>query len=204
MGVADLGSYVQAIDTESDQVRRAKARDAGVWSAWHDEYYSFIYRYALARLVRHEDAEDVASQVFLEAIKGIDRYEYRGRPVLAWFYGIAQHLVSRRFREAKRQRPLDEVEATAGAAGEEDALLQRLALRAALESLKPEHQEVIRLRFLLDLSTAEAARLLGKTEAAVHSLQVRALGALRRQLRPPDAPEFSRPARTISPSSGHK
>jgi len=185
MRVADFGSQLHVPDSEAELVRRAKARDAAVWAAWHDQYYSFVYRYAAARLQSPDDAEDVASQVFLEAIKGIDRYQYRGRPILAWFYGIAHHLVSRRFREARRQVALSDVESGAAIAeGGEEALVQALALRTALARLKSEHQEVLRLRFLLDLPAAEVATLLGKSEAAVHSLQVRAIAALRRQLEP--------------------
>lgn len=68
---------------ESDSVSRAKSRDSSVWAAWYDRYYGNLYRYAYAKLGRREDAEDLASQVFVEALKNIDRFTYRGRPVLA-------------------------------------------------------------------------------------------------------------------------
>src|SRR5687768_11958402 len=87
-------ALIPNLEDESRLVRRAKERDAAAWSELYDAYYQVLFRYAFVRLRRREDAEDVASQVFLEAIKGIDGYEDRGRPFLAWFYGIAHNLVT--------------------------------------------------------------------------------------------------------------
>ena len=183
MSIADARTYAEDFDSEADLVARAKAGDAAVWSLWHDRFYPVLYRYAAARLHSQEDAEDVASQVFVEALKGIGRYSYRGKPILAWLYGIAAHLVSRRFRDnARTTNGLDAVELE-GASGDQEATLRSLELRMALERLKSDHKEVLVLRFLIDLPTKEVAAILGKTEAATHSLQVRAVEALRRELR---------------------
>ena len=102
MNITRAATFAQPSADEAELVKRAKARDASVWSMWHDQHYPFLYRYALSRLASAVEAEDIASQVFLEAIKGIDRYRYQGRPILAWFYGIAHNLVSRRFRQFQR------------------------------------------------------------------------------------------------------
>ncbi len=170
---------------EAEEIRRAKAHDAAVWAAWHDQHYPFVYGYALSRLRNQQDAEDVASQVFLEAIKAIGRYRYQGRPVLAWLYGIARNLVSHRNRDSGRAMPLSQLglEAESSLASPaDDGGLERIVLESALEVLKPEHREVLVLRFLLDLPTKQVALVLGKTEPATYSLQVRALSALRREM----------------------
>jgi RNA polymerase sigma-70 factor (ECF subfamily) len=171
-------------EDESEAVARAKRRDSATWAAWHDAYYPLLYRYAYVRLYSAEEAEDLASQVFLEALKSIDRFKYTGRPVLAWLYGIANHLVQKRRRKlAQAPVPLDsDIESVAS---EEDSNLGRVMAWAALEKLKEEHREVLILRYLLDIPSAEVARLIGKTEAATYSLQVRALEAARRVLTQP-------------------
>ena len=165
--------------SEAEDVRLAKAGNTSVWATWHDEYYPILYRYAYARLGSVQDAEDVASQVFLEAWRGIKGYQERGRPVLAWLFGIARHLVSRRRRQDRNGTPvsLDEyAELDASAGGDLD---DRLVLYEALRKLKAEHQEVLILRFLVDLPLKEVSDLLGKTDAATYSLQTRALTAVR-------------------------
>lgn len=164
---------------EAEEIQRAKQRDSSIWAAWHDAYYPVIYRYAYVRLSNAEDAEDLASQVFLEALKGIDRFKYQGKPVLAWFYGIASHLVSKRRRQLARS-PVPLEEQVHEVAGDEEQSLVHMMVWSALEKLKDEHRDVLILRFLLDMPTARVAALMGKSEQATYSLQVRAIEAARR------------------------
>ncbi len=173
----------RSFDEEAEDVRLAKARDPQVWSRWYDRHYATLYRYAFVRLGNREDAEDVASQVFLQALRKIDGYGYRGRPVLAWLYRIAHNLVADRLRTQKQSTPLRDDRQSAGmsVAGVEDRI-DGIELRRALAELKPEQSEVIVLRFFLSMPTREVAALLGKSEAAVHSLQVRGIAALRLRL----------------------
>ncbi len=169
------------MDDAAEQVRLAKLNDTNVWSVWHDRYYDVIYRYAVARLANAEEAKDVASQVFLEALRSIGRFHYKGRPILAWFYGIASHMVSRTRRQQKDTNDLSEAEAIPVEGFEENSL-KSIVLRQALDKLKPDHREVLVLRFMLGLPTRRVAELIGKSEAATYSLQVRATTALRNRM----------------------
>ena len=182
MWVENIIRFPKVVPADDDEsVRLAKSGDRAVWTAWHDTYYPVLYRYAYARLGNANDAEDVASQVFLEALEGIARYQYRGQPILAWFYGIARHLVSRRYRQRGRVAPLED-EYEDGLNPFELVSEERIAIYAALDRLKPEHAEVLILRYLLDLPTKQVANMIGKTEQATYSLQVRALMAIRGML----------------------
>jgi RNA polymerase sigma-70 factor (ECF subfamily) len=173
---------IPGLDAEAELVLRAKAREPNAWQELYDQLYPFVYRYALARLRRHEEAEDLAAQCFLRAIQGIDRYSYQGKPFLAWLYRIARNLVAdhvkQKVRENTQDLDADEPSVTFGL----DAVVNRVDLLAALDLLKRKHREIIVLRFLLSLSTKEVGILLGKSEAAVHSLQVRAVESLRAKL----------------------
>ena len=61
-------------------------------------------------------------------------------------------------------------------------------VRAAMNELTEEQRQVIELRYYGGLTTAEIAIAMEKTERAVYSLEVRALGALRRVLQPNSDP----------------
>ena len=61
---------------------------------------------------------------------------------------------------------------------------ERERLRRALSKLTEEQAQVITLRFLEDLSIAEVAEIMDKTEGAVKALQYRAVLALRRVMEP--------------------
>jgi RNA polymerase sigma-70 factor, ECF subfamily len=71
----------------------------------------------------------------------------------------------------------------------EDSVLESLsntALLSAVRKLNPQQQECVTLRFLQGLSVAETARVMGKNEGAIKTLQYRAVRTLARLL-PDDA-----------------
>src|SRR5687768_11742384 len=83
---------------EATQVQRAKDGDSSIWDTWFQRYYPNLFRYAYIRLRRRTEAEEIASQVFVEAYRGIARYSYTGKPILAWLYRIAHNLVYDRLK----------------------------------------------------------------------------------------------------------
>lgn len=166
---------------EADEAQRARAGDAEVWRLWFDRYYTSLYRYAYFRLQRADEAEDVAAEVFAEAVRGIDRYRGKGS-VLAWLYGIEKNLIYDRERKVQRQLEQTGGLPEAGADDTLDALPLNIDLLKAIEALTEEQRESVVLRFFLGMPTREIARVMGKTETAVFSLQARALATLRRTL----------------------
>jgi RNA polymerase sigma-70 factor (ECF subfamily) len=130
-----------------------------------------------------EDAEDVASQVFLEALRTIDGYATRGKPLLAWLSNIARNLIAQRLRQRVREKR-DEgvIDPTSASSGMSDEIIERLDLAKALTELTPDQQDVIVLRFFLVMSIKETSAILGKSDNAVAVLQVRAIAGLRRHL----------------------
>jgi RNA polymerase sigma-70 factor (ECF subfamily) len=173
----DLASY--SSDEEAELVRLAKARSSEAWSRLYDQNQHLLFRYAYARLGDREEAADVAAQVFLEALNAIDRFAYRGRPLLAWLYGIAHNLVAQRQRQRARSPQATQIEGADSELG-----LDALELREAIERLTPDQRDIIVLRFIVGMSTTEIGRLLGKKVATVYSIQVRAIASLKRALSP--------------------
>jgi RNA polymerase sigma-70 factor (ECF subfamily) len=176
-------SKVEAQPIELELIRRAQNGDELVWCRWYDEYYPFLFRYAVYRLRNREEAEDVAAQVFLEAVKHIDRYEPRGKPLLAWLYGIARNLTADRMRHKGREQAAKESVLALQPAGQDDGgLVDQVEIEHALAKLTTEQREVVILRFRDGLSAKEIAEITGRKETAIYSLQVRAIARLRRLL----------------------
>jgi RNA polymerase sigma-70 factor (ECF subfamily) len=171
------------VDSTAPRGEVAAALDRAAWAAIYDTHFPAIYRYAYARLRSQEDAEDVAAQVFLEAIKGYAGYREMDRPILAWLYGIARNLVANRVRRAVRAQNAHASLAQRLERDSFDGALDRVELDMAMAALTAEQRDVIILRFISGLSTPEIAEALQKTPEAVYSLQVRAIAALRRRLR---------------------
>ncbi len=203
VGAPALGGQPAVMPLEEEElVQGAKARSPEAWSEVFNRHYKQLYLYALARLHDPTAAEDVAASVFVEALKSIDSYTYRGRPLLAWLYRIARNVVTDYWRSQGGRNPDkngpargilrllgrrgDGREFEPAAPASQDELsgdAQRLDLKRALERLTGEQREVIALHYFAGFSLREVAQLLGKKERAIYSLQARGLAALRRQLR---------------------
>lgn len=158
---------------------RLRALDQDAWAALYDRYHAQIWRYSFGRTSNRDAADDLAAQVFAEALASIGRYRYKGRPILAWLYAIARNLSSKHLRRARRDAPETAVEPSGDAL--EDRI-ESMVLADALGALTGEQREVVVLRFFSGCSTREIAAAMRKSEAAIYSLEVRAIGALRRQL----------------------
>ena len=206
---ADAATQVEPYDAEL--VGRAKARSPEAWTEIYNTHYDAIFRYARARVFDETTAEDLTSSVFVGALKGIDSYKYRGRPLLAWLYRIARNVVASHQREVLPPRDEDMKEGldlprrvlwhlmrrprrddvrgtgqylieTVGGGGDPAMMVDRFDLRDALAKLPAGQREVVILRFLVGLSAQEVAAVTGKGTAAVYSLQARAILALRERL----------------------
>jgi RNA polymerase sigma-70 factor (ECF subfamily) len=202
----------QAEAYEAELVGRAKAHSTEAWTEIYDTHYRAIFRYVKARVFDETTAEDLASAVFVGALRGIDSFQYRGRPLLAWLYRIARNVVASHQRQLleprgeglkpgldlprrviwrlTRRSPRDDAQATdhdlvsaSGSEGDPATMVERLDLRNALAKLPANQREVVILRFLVGLSGQEVAAVMGKQPAAIYSLQARAILALREQLK---------------------
>jgi RNA polymerase sigma-70 factor (ECF subfamily) len=174
-------------DDEARLVQLAKERSPTAWAQIYDACYQKLFRYCYARTGDTTTAADLTSRVFLEALEGIDRYVYRGRPLLAWLYRIARNVVSDHLHAREREA---KALADAGSLldphepGPASQVADQADLLDALRRLTDDQQQVIVLRYYTGFTTAEIAQALERSERAVYSLEVRALAALRRALAP--------------------
>jgi RNA polymerase sigma-70 factor (ECF subfamily) len=149
-----------------------------------------VYRYLLARVGDPELAEEVTAQVFLRLLEKIDIYRIGPRDNVAifsaWLYRLAHNKMVDVLRSAKRTQdaPLEHAaHVPAGSTMDDvDARLDFQRIVDSLQTLNDQQREVIVLRFVEELSIAETAQIMQKSEGAVKALQHRALEALRRHL----------------------
>jgi RNA polymerase sigma-70 factor (ECF subfamily) len=173
--------------SESHLIKKAKTYDTEALSELYRRHADAIFRYVYYRLGDEVVAEDLVGDVFVRMLEGLPSYQDTGRPFEAWLYRIAHARVVDHYRreKARRSTSVDE-ELAAGEEGDPDRLAAHRddARRVwkALVDLTDDQQQVISLRFIAGYSTAEVAKLLGKTEGAVKALQHRALASLRRLL----------------------
>jgi RNA polymerase sigma-70 factor, ECF subfamily len=165
-------------------VALAQGGEREAFGELYRRYLDPIYRYLRVRVSDDRLAEDLGEMVFLRAFESLGSYRERGHPFSAYLYRVARNLLVdhyRRREELSLDHALD-IPGTIDVAGEVARRDQLRTVRAALTSLPEDQQEVIRLRVVLALPTAEVAAWMGRSEGAVRVLLHRALKALRERL----------------------
>jgi RNA polymerase sigma-70 factor, ECF subfamily len=170
-----------------------RAQQASEPEAFDGLYLLFadrIYRYLLTRLANVEAAEDLTTQVFIRLIEKVGMYDIGPKDNVAifsaWLYRLAYNKMVDVIRSQKRANLVD-LERAEDLPGRPflDDIDARLDFEAILEKLaflNEQQREVIVLRFVEEMSIAETAQIMQKSEGAVKALQHRALESLRRYL----------------------
>lgn len=172
---------------EAALIQKAKAGQRDAFIQLYDRCYPTIFTYIYYRVCDQNVAEDLAAEVFVRMVDRIDRFDSGHRPLLAWLYTIAQHLIIDQYRRDQSTKlvPLDDClmdNASPPVAEQIETRQDQKALSQACEALTEEQRRVILLKFVQGCSNAETARILQKPETAVKSLQHRALSQLRHLL----------------------
>jgi RNA polymerase sigma-70 factor, ECF subfamily len=185
---------VTHLDRDRALVEEAR-RDPASFDALYRRYLAQVYSYAYYELGDHHEAEDVTERTFLAALANLDRFEERARPAdgdgastfRVWLFRIARNVVANQ-RRGRRRHPQAPIEAAALVADPldiEGGVAVRDEASAAWQAvgrLPADRRRAVVLRFVEEMSTAEIAGVLGRSEGAVRVLIHRALRDVARDL----------------------
>ncbi|HYF92111.1 MAG TPA: sigma-70 family RNA polymerase sigma factor [Symbiobacteriaceae bacterium] len=175
----------QAPEDEKWLVERAK-RDPEAFGELYDSHFDRIYAYIYRKTGDRQVAEDLTSETFMKALANIKGYNYTGQPFAAWLYRIASNVVTDHYRSRRVTTSLDEgLQIPDRGTSPEEAALRlddQQAVARAIQSLSPDQQDVILLRFSGDMKLRDIGQVIGKTEGAVKALMFRALNSLKGKL----------------------
>ncbi len=139
-----------------------------------------IYRYVAYRTGVKEDAEDLASDVFVRLLQSNPKVGN----LQGWLYRTAENLLTDHYRRRSvRHRVMestDSLDDFADLNADASKNLRLYDLQQGMKCLTDEQYQVILLKFIEGYSTEEVASVLEKSEGAVKALQFRALQTLRK------------------------
>lgn len=168
----------QGQKTQAHRIKEAQL--AGLY----EEYYDRLARYAYAHIGHKASAEDIAGEVFVKALAALDRYQDKGVPMQAWLFTIARNLITDHQRNAGKYRQTSleglQIEYSRDLAADVETKADIERLGAAMRQLTSDQREVVRLRFLAGLTSAEVGKVMHKKDGAVREMQRAALEKLRR------------------------
>jgi RNA polymerase sigma-70 factor (ECF subfamily) len=157
------------------------------FAQWFRDHQPVVYRYVRFRLATREAAEDVTSQVFMKALKALDRYDPNRAAPRTWLLRIARNAVTDHLRSLKRRSSLhvslDRVpDLVSDVPSQEERVLREERIETLLNAsrqLRRADQEILSLRYGSGLGNQEIAEALKISGNAVAVRLHRALARLK-------------------------
>ena len=180
-----------SLEAQFELVEKAKC-DVGVFGDLYELHYSAILNYFLRRTLCVPLAEELTSEVFFKALKGLPKFRNKV-PIRAWLYRIAANELKMHWRKEKskgkweslfkRTLQNERISSVQPNLGTEEELAERLerhaSLLLALDRLSSRYREALVLRYFEGLKYDEIALVLSKKLGTVKSLVHRGLAKLR-------------------------
>ena len=168
---------------EPTLIRRAVAGDTAAWEDLMRAHQQAVFRLAYLIVGDPDDAEDVAQETFLRAWKHLKGFDLT-RPLRPWLLSITSNLSSNRRRSAGRYfaaltRAFRDEPAPVTIEEKSSEQLEANELWKAVQKLNTQDQQIVYLRYFLDLPIAEASEVLQVAEGTIKSRLSRALEKLR-------------------------
>lgn len=166
---------------------QAKQGDNDAFGTIYESYFTQIFRYMYYRVKDKELAEDLVQTVFIKVFARIDDID-NAYPK-SYFFTVARNTLTDYWRK-KKDETFDQTDSTVMNTFAEQPVIEHTVndsldvdrILHILESLPEDQQDVIRLKFIHDLTNAEIAAAMRTSSMNVRQLQCRALRSIRKHL----------------------
>lgn len=164
--------------SEHDEIVAAQ-KEPVKFEPLYNRYYERILGFVYQRTDSKEDAYDITSQVFINALENLKKYKHQGVPFSAWLFRIAVNELNKSFRRGKVRQAVniddEHVSDILHEVGEENTADTDARLMKALGQLDPEELQLVEMRFFEKRPFKEISDILGINEAAVKARLYRLL-----------------------------
>lgn len=164
---------------------KLKSGDSEAFGFFYDQYVGPIYRFIMMKVSNEQIAQDLTQDVFLRIWQHlVDQKQMLN--FRAFIFRVARNTVIDHYRQSHKETlPLEQAE---DLADENKATEKELAIKfeisqllEVLQTLKPEYQEILTLRFVEDMSFDEIAEVLQKDKNNIRVTLHRALSQLKQK-----------------------
>ena len=176
----------EAKKRDNDLARRAVEGDKDAFGKLFETYASPVYRFVYFRVGSRETAEDIASQTFEKALKGLNGFDGKNS-FKTWLFTIARNTVIDYYRSRKNIFSIDELEDVFPGA---DDLMKETEvgddakrLLKGLDKLKNEWKRIVEYKYIFELDNDEIAYMTGLTKGNIRVILTRAVKKLKQLFR---------------------
>ncbi len=197
---------------EQALVQLAVRRDIDAWELLVRAHQEVVFRLAYLFCADPDEAEDLSQETFIRAYRHIDQFD-ASRPLRPWVLGIAANLARNRLRSAGRYLAalsrFASKETDQGPRSIEDHSLERIeaqTLWRAIRRLGEDEQQLLYLRFFLEMPLEEVAESMsiptGTVKSRLHRTLLRLKGVIERDF--PELKKEFEPGHRMTESTGKK
>lgn len=147
-----------------------------------DRFLDEIIRLSLVYVKNKEDAEDIASQVFVTYLQKKPVFESEDH-AKKWLFKVAVNMSKNLLRSKRLSVDYDSLENVLFTEDTEKRTEKEEEVFRAVLSLKSSYREIIHLYYYVGYNTEEIAKLLGMAPGSVRTKLVRAREALEKKLK---------------------
>jgi RNA polymerase sigma-70 factor (ECF subfamily) len=156
-------------NSSEEEILIRSQTDSEAFKSIYTKYFKKIFLFVLHRVGEKQVSADITQQVFLKALMGLSKFQFKGLPFSAWLYRIAINECNDFFRKTKKSRLVVLEETKVEHLFEEltsDNTQEELArkLPLILQRLNVDELQVIEFRFFEGKPFKEIAEILGITE----------------------------------------
>ena len=179
--IPDHGARASADQDLLAKILKGEKHAFGIlYQKYIDQIYNYIYFQVKGN---KQEAEDLTEEVFLRCFQMVLQKSEKNKNFRALVYTIARNLVIDNFRGNKNEVDIDKLEISSNTVWNPEETLEKSQLSKilseAIQDLRPNLQEVIILRYILEFDTDEIAEIMGISNNYVRVLQFRALQSLK-------------------------
>lgn len=163
-------------------VDRARQGDQEAWAGLYRAAYPRLVAFAHRRLGDADLAREAVGETMARAVAAIPSYVGEDSGFSPWLFGICRHVVADVQRTAWRAVPPGLLRSDVDRPGPAEVVLdgeERAMVRAAFARLDDDERELLELRVVAGLSSAEVAVAMNKQPGTIRMAQMRALARLR-------------------------
>jgi RNA polymerase sigma-70 factor, ECF subfamily len=153
-------------------MERARQGDAEAFGAVYDAYAPKLYAFIYYKVHHRETAQDLLADTFMRALQAMPRYDATRGGATAWLYAIARNLVIDHYRRSMPMTGQTSVDDAWDLASDDnpaedaDFRMKVELVRLHLQKLNATERDIVMMRVWQELSYAEIAAALGKSEDA--------------------------------------
>jgi RNA polymerase sigma-70 factor (ECF subfamily) len=173
-------------------IERCLQGDQAAWEAIVRQHWRKVFNVAYKFVGKHDEAEDLAQEIFLKLFKSLDTFDRRAN-FQTWLISVSRNLCIDHYRSVRKEREtidrdvdaadLSPASSDTGPYAALEHSNRRALLRHALDGLAPTLRSAVMLRDIHELSYQEIAERLGLPEGTVKSRINRGRLELARQIR---------------------